>query len=169
MGEDDGEQYDRPESDNDGDVAFLDDTVLMSEFLQDNVLLLRESDIPGASLNGKNPSELNMTQLKRWLACHGAPTTGRKSELVERYSVYDFMTNRYYFFNRVMCYIKYGWDKLLVDPDNGKNCCRKLATSHIPDSMSMNLFQSIPVHKIWNGQADCIMYQRLPSALFLII
>ena len=33
-----------------------------------DVFLLDKSDIPGASLNGKSPSELNITQLKRWLA-----------------------------------------------------------------------------------------------------
>jgi len=43
-----------------------------------------------------------------------------------------------------MCYIKYGWHKLLVDPDNGENCCRKLASSCIPGSMSATLFQSVP-------------------------
>ena len=28
---------------------------------------LEESDIPGASLNGKQPCQLNVTELKRWL------------------------------------------------------------------------------------------------------
>ena len=49
-----------------------------------DVFLLDESDIPGASLNGKIPSELNVTQLKRWLACQGAPVNGKKPELIER-------------------------------------------------------------------------------------
>ena len=49
-----------------------------------DVFLLDESDIPGASLNGKTPSELNVTQLKRWLACRGAPVNGKKPELIER-------------------------------------------------------------------------------------
>ena len=31
--------------------------------------ILNEDDVPGASLNGKKPSQLNVTQLKRWLAC----------------------------------------------------------------------------------------------------
>ena len=43
-----------------------------------------------------------------------------------------------------MCYIKYGWDKLLVDPDNGENCHRKLAATYIPGSVSGKLFQSVP-------------------------
>jgi len=42
----------------------MDDTKLMSEFLQDDVEVLKESEITGASLNGKNLPELNMTQLK---------------------------------------------------------------------------------------------------------
>ena len=58
--------------------------MLEAGFLQDDILLLRESDIPGASLNGKTPAEMNVVQLKRWFACHGAPTTKRKPELIER-------------------------------------------------------------------------------------
>ena len=49
-----------------------------------DVCLLYECDIPGASLNGKKPSELNVAQLKRWLTCRGAPVTGRKPDLIER-------------------------------------------------------------------------------------
>ena len=49
-----------------------------------DVVSLRECDIPGASLNGKKPAELNVVQLKRWLACRGAPLRGRKAELIER-------------------------------------------------------------------------------------
>lgn len=60
----------------------------MNEY-EDNELsdlcILEESDIPGAALHGKKPRELNVTQLKRWLSCRGAPVTGKKPELVERY------------------------------------------------------------------------------------
>ena len=48
---------------------------------------------------------------------------------------------------RVLCYIKFGWDQLLVDPDNGKNCYKKLVASSTPGSMSMTLFQSVPSPK----------------------
>ena len=48
------------------------------------VTLLDENDIAGASLNGKLPSELSVTQLKRWLAYRGAPVSGEKSDLIER-------------------------------------------------------------------------------------
>ena len=46
--------------------------------------LLNEEDIPGTSLNGKKPRELNVHQLKRWLTCRGAPVSGKKPELIER-------------------------------------------------------------------------------------
>lgn len=49
-----------------------------------DVFLLDESDITGASLNGKIPSKLNVTQLKRWLVCRGAPVNGKGPELIER-------------------------------------------------------------------------------------
>ena len=45
---------------------------------------LSEDDVPGASLNGKKPSQLNVTSLKRWLACRGASTSGNKPQLIER-------------------------------------------------------------------------------------
>ena len=45
---------------------------------------LGEYDVPGASLNGKKPSQLNMTSLRRWLACRAAPTGGNKPQLIER-------------------------------------------------------------------------------------
>ena len=54
------------------------------DWFSDDLLVLTEADIPGASLNGKEPSELNAIQLKRWLACRGAQLTGKKPQLVER-------------------------------------------------------------------------------------
>ena len=55
------------------------------DWFSDDLLVLTEADIPGSSLNGKEPSELNLVQLKRWLACCGAPITSKKPQLVERY------------------------------------------------------------------------------------
>ena len=46
--------------------------------------LLSEQNIPGTSLNGKKPGQLNVVQLKRWLACRGAPMSGKKPQLIER-------------------------------------------------------------------------------------
>ena len=41
---------------------------------------LSEKDIPGASLCGHDPSELHVVELKLWLKCRGANTTGRKPD-----------------------------------------------------------------------------------------
>ncbi len=42
-------------------------------------------DIPGASLNGREPSDLNVAELKRWLECRqGASLKGKKGVLIER-------------------------------------------------------------------------------------
>jgi len=42
----------------------------------DDIPLLTKKNIPGASLNGKDPSESNVAQLKRWLNCQDAPVSG---------------------------------------------------------------------------------------------
>ena len=47
--------------------------------------LLTEKDIPGASLHGKDPSELSFIQLKRWLICRDAPVSRKKLELIQWY------------------------------------------------------------------------------------
>ena len=44
----------------------------------------REDDIPGASLGGRSANTLTIPALKRWLQCRGAPTKGKKADLVER-------------------------------------------------------------------------------------
>ena len=38
-----------------------------------------EDDVSGASLNGKGPIELTISQLKRWLQCWGVSTKGKKA------------------------------------------------------------------------------------------
>ena len=45
---------------------------------------LREEDIPGTTLGGRDASTLTIPALKRWLQCRAAPTKGKKAELVER-------------------------------------------------------------------------------------
>ena len=47
--------------------------------------ILREKEIPGASLDGRDPSESKVPELKRWLACRGAPQKGKKADLVARF------------------------------------------------------------------------------------
>ena len=46
--------------------------------------VLREEDIPGASLGGCDANTLTIPALKPWLQCRAAPTKGKKAELVER-------------------------------------------------------------------------------------
>ena len=49
-----------------------------------NQVAIQEEDVPGASLNGRDPSQLHVVELKRWLRCRGATTAGRKEDLVKR-------------------------------------------------------------------------------------
>ena len=49
---------------------------------------LSEDDIPAAKLPREIPEQCNVQQLKRWLSCRGACTSGRKPELIARF-VYD--------------------------------------------------------------------------------
>ena len=52
-------------------------TELTDDTQEEEMLMLCEDDIPGASLNGRDPNELTVVQLKRWLACRGAPLSGK--------------------------------------------------------------------------------------------
>jgi len=52
---------------------------------------LAEEDIPGVSLRERNPEQLTIPELTRWLSCRkgvscrkGAKTNGNKRNLVER-------------------------------------------------------------------------------------
>ena len=47
-------------------------------------MALSEVDVPGASLQGKDPSVLKVPELKRWLQCRAASTRGKKADLVSR-------------------------------------------------------------------------------------
>ena len=49
-----------------------------------NGRFFKENDIAGVSLNGRNPTELKIPELKRWLKCHDASIKGKKSDLVCR-------------------------------------------------------------------------------------
>ena len=44
----------------------------------------------------------------------------------------------------MQCYIEYGWDQYLVDPDKGANSRRKLAAAHTPQSLASRLLCSLP-------------------------
>ena len=100
-----------------------------------DLYVLEESDIPGASLHGNKPCELNVVQLERWLSCRGAPVTGKKPKLIQRYGkelvyimkVCYLVANCICILCRVECCIKFGWNHLLVDPDKDVNSQRKLS------------------------------------------
>ena len=51
------------------DIAGVKENESQPECFTDEIILFNELDIPGASLNGKKPCQLKITQLKRWLAC----------------------------------------------------------------------------------------------------
>ena len=92
--------------------------------------------------------------------------TGKKLELVERYcnhgkelvhitssidSVYSYATCSnlclYFFICTVECYIKFGWDHLLVDPDKGLNSCQRKLSNLASEKMeldSVGLLESLP-------------------------
>ena len=59
---------------------------------------LKEEDIPGASLNGRDPGCLKVQELKRWLQCRGASVRGKKADLVKRlvfiYAVLSLRTDK---------------------------------------------------------------------------
>ena len=48
---------------------------------------LTEEEVPGASLNHRDPSTLKVPELQRWLQCRNATTRGKKADLVLRYNV----------------------------------------------------------------------------------
>lgn len=57
----------------------------------DNILVsdpsfLTEDDIPGSSLNGRDPNRLKNSELKFWLKCHGNSCKGLsiKAQLCKR-------------------------------------------------------------------------------------
>ena len=45
---------------------------------------------------------------------------------------------------RVNCYLKYGWDQYLIDPDRGANCLKKLKLMLPPQSLSHDLIRLLP-------------------------
>ena len=51
---------------------------------EDNTVHLREEDIPGASLGGREVIALKVAELKRWLQCRRASVKGKKADLVAR-------------------------------------------------------------------------------------
>ena len=53
-------------------------------FIHPREIMLTEEDVPGASLSGRKPADLKVSELKRWLLCRGASLRGKKADLVGR-------------------------------------------------------------------------------------
>jgi len=68
-------------------------------------VVLTIEDVPGAALGNRQPDELKVSELKRWLACWGASRTGLKPQLVQRVKEYQ----------------RSGLAKRVIDPDKGAN------------------------------------------------
>jgi len=51
---------------------------------EDNTVCLREEDVSGASLGGREVAALKVPELKRWLQCRRASVKGKKADLVAR-------------------------------------------------------------------------------------
>lgn len=47
-------------------------------------VILTEEDIPGAKIPRETVEQCSVVQLKRWLLCRGAKTTGNKKALITR-------------------------------------------------------------------------------------
>ena len=58
--------------------------VVSSALCADSTQNLREEDVPGASLAGRDPKTLKVVELQRWLQCRGVSTKGKKADLVLR-------------------------------------------------------------------------------------
>ena len=100
-----------------------------SSSLRSHVVSLDEKDIPGASLPRETPEECNCQQLKRWLVCRGALSSGKKAQLVTR--VKDYITS--------------GLAKRnLRDPDGGIHLARKKLELGLLDIVEPDLKDTFP-------------------------
>ena len=86
--------------------------------------MFTENDIPGASLNGRDPSQLKVLELKRWLQCRAGSTRGLKADLIARQDSVRVVVRmqlhllyRLLIF-RVRAYIDNDWADNVVNPDN---------------------------------------------------
>ena len=59
-------------------------SVVSSALRVNSMRNLREEDVPGASLAGRDPKTLKVVELQHWLQCRGASTKGKKADLLLR-------------------------------------------------------------------------------------
>ncbi|KAK3728953.1 hypothetical protein QZH41_016826 [Actinostola sp. cb2023] len=90
---------------------------------------ITEDDIPGAKISRESIEQCSVVQLKRWLLCRGAKTSGKKATLI----------------TRVKDYIQNGLDsKYLRDPDGGINILRKKAQLGVLDNEEPDFSHTFP-------------------------
>ncbi|CAH3034496.1 unnamed protein product [Pocillopora meandrina] len=90
---------------------------------------LTEEDVPGASLQGRNPTALKTDELRFWLKCRGDPAKGLKTKAQLS--------------KRVLEYVASGRDKDVVDPD--KNLIytrRKARQEQLAQKMDLHISKS---------------------------
>jgi len=69
----------------------------LTETLTEAVILFKDN-IPGALLDGQDPSQLYVKELKRWLQCTSANQSGRKGDLVKQLVTGGIASYSYYIF-----------------------------------------------------------------------
>ena len=136
------------------------------------IYCLSQDNIPGASLSGKSLDDLNVKQLKQWLACHGARRSGKKAEL-HTVSIQCILSlshdcicreaskiiTNYFDYCRVKEYIHVGLDTNIIDPDKGANIARKLERLRASglnekDHPNLRLSPAIPTEGWTSNLAD---------------
>lgn len=141
-----------------------------NEDIDDDILLLTENDIPGASLDGKDPTVLNVTQLKRWLVCRGAPVNGKKPELIKRLVYYNIIIMYFYLYILILEFVitlsMVGMDSWLTQmvvqmySTSYKQQLQKERILLMPSCLSRFLDRAIH-----SGQSNCTRHQRSPLVL----
>ncbi|KAK3712312.1 hypothetical protein QZH41_017248, partial [Actinostola sp. cb2023] len=100
---------------------------------------ITEDDIPGAKISRESIEQCSVVQLKRWLLCRGAKTSGKKATLITRYEIVDKLIPK------VKDYIQNGLDsKYLRDPDGGINILRKKAQLGVLDNEEPDFSHTFP-------------------------
>ena len=56
-----------------------------TDSLSKEKIILTEEDIPGATIARESVQQCTVVQLRRWLLCRGAKTSGKKASLITRY------------------------------------------------------------------------------------
>ena len=78
--------------------------------------------MPGASLNGREPSSLKIPELKCWLQCRRAPTKGKKADLITRLAACSNTVETFaiikVIIRRIHALLANGWADRVFDPDN---------------------------------------------------